>query len=151
MAVDLKSLVSKLNDPCRKALEAAAGLTMSRTNYNVEIEHWLLKILDVPDNDIAKIMGKYEADVIRANCQTRLTLRLADDETADTIAKRSPRVRVTRPTANRAMVMGGRSGQGLTVEDEDISLLEANLLQAQPAGQGFLRLDGSLYHINMPH
>ena len=65
MAVDLKSLVSKLNDPCRKALEAAAGLTMSRTNYNVEIEHWLLKILDVPDNDIAKIMGKYEADVGR--------------------------------------------------------------------------------------
>ena len=65
MAVDLKSLVTKLNDPCRKALEAAAGLTMSRTNYNVEIEHWLLKILDVPDNDIAKIMGKYEADVGR--------------------------------------------------------------------------------------
>jgi type VI secretion system protein VasG len=51
MAVDLKSLVTKLNDP--------------RTNYNVEIEHWLLKILDVPDNDIAKIMAKYEADVGR--------------------------------------------------------------------------------------
>jgi hypothetical protein len=49
------------------------------------------------------------------------------------------------------MIMGGRAGQGLTVEDEDMPLLEANLLQAQPAGQGFLRLDGSLYHINMPH
>jgi conjugal transfer pilus assembly protein TraD len=101
--------------------------------------------------DLDAALGKYEADVIRANCQTRLTLRLADGETADTIAKRSPRVRVTRPTSSRAMAVGGRAGQGITVEDEEMPLLEANLLQAQPAGQGFLRLDGSLYHINMPH
>ena len=45
-AVDLKSLVGRLNEACRRALEAAAGLTLSRTHYNVEIEHWLLKLLD---------------------------------------------------------------------------------------------------------
>ena len=38
-AVDLKSLVGRLNETCRRALEAAAGLTLSRTHYNVEIEH----------------------------------------------------------------------------------------------------------------
>ncbi len=65
MAVDLKSLVSKLNEPCRKALEASAGLTMSRTNYNVEIEHWLIKLLDIPEGDIAKILNRYEADAGR--------------------------------------------------------------------------------------
>ena len=42
--IDLKSLVGRLNEPCRRALEAAAGLTLSRTHYNVEIEHWLLKL-----------------------------------------------------------------------------------------------------------
>jgi len=103
------------------------------------------------ESDLDAMLGKYQADVIRANCQTRLTLRIADGETADTLAKRSPRVRVTRPTSSRAMVMGGRSGQGITVEDEDMPLLEANFLQGQPAGQCFLRLDGSLYHINLPH
>src|SRR5437764_13823857 len=32
-AIDLKSLVGRLNEPCRRALEAAAGLTLSRTHY----------------------------------------------------------------------------------------------------------------------
>jgi type VI secretion system protein VasG len=45
VAVDLKSLIAKLNNPCRQALEAAAGLTLSRSHYNVELEHWFLKLL----------------------------------------------------------------------------------------------------------
>jgi type VI secretion system protein VasG len=42
VAVDLRSLVAKIIDPCRRALEAAAGYTLSRTHYIVELEHWLL-------------------------------------------------------------------------------------------------------------
>ncbi|MGH7155794.1 MAG: Clp protease N-terminal domain-containing protein, partial [Acetobacteraceae bacterium] len=61
-AVDLKQLVARLNDPCRRALEAAAGLTLSRTHYNVEIEHWLLTLADRPDGDIAAILRHYEVD-----------------------------------------------------------------------------------------
>ena len=53
VAVDLRSLVAKMNDPCRRSLEAAAGYTLSRSHYNVELEHWLLKLLDVPNSDIA--------------------------------------------------------------------------------------------------
>jgi type VI secretion system protein VasG len=49
VALNLKSLVAKLNPTCRAALEAAAGLCLSRTHYNVEIEHWLLKLADSPD------------------------------------------------------------------------------------------------------
>ena len=51
-AIDLKQLVGRLNDTCRRALEAAAGLTLSRTHYNVEIEHWLLTLADRADGDI---------------------------------------------------------------------------------------------------
>jgi type VI secretion system protein VasG len=40
MPLDLKQLVQKLNPTCHRCLEAAAGACMSRTNYNVEIEHW---------------------------------------------------------------------------------------------------------------
>src|SRR2546430_1455532 len=50
--VDLRLVVGKLNDPGRQALESAAGLTLSRSHYNIEIEHWLLKLLEQPDSDI---------------------------------------------------------------------------------------------------
>ena len=44
--LSLRSLVGKLDDVCRATLESAAGLALSRTNYNVEVEHWLLKLID---------------------------------------------------------------------------------------------------------
>src|SRR5438270_4076958 len=69
-AIDLKSLVGRLNEPCRRALEAAAGLTLSRTHYNVEIEHWLLRLADPADGDIAAILRHYEVD------QSRLVIDL---------------------------------------------------------------------------
>jgi type VI secretion system protein VasG len=61
-AIDLKSLVGRLNEPCRRALEAAAGLTLSRTHYNVELEHWLLKLVDIADGDMVAILRHYEVD-----------------------------------------------------------------------------------------
>src|SRR5947199_1463549 len=64
-AIDLKSLVDRLNEPCRRALEAAAGLTVSRTHYNVEIEHWLLRLADPADGDIAAILRHYDVDQAR--------------------------------------------------------------------------------------
>lgn len=62
ITIDLKSLVGKLNDTCRSALEAAAGLCLARTHYNVEIEHWILKLLETPDSDITALVEKFELD-----------------------------------------------------------------------------------------
>ncbi len=61
-ALALKSLIERLNAPSRAALESAAGLTLSRTHYNVELEHWLLKLLDGQGNDTALILRHYEID-----------------------------------------------------------------------------------------
>ncbi len=63
--VNLKSLVGKLNDTTRTALEAGAGLCLSRTNYNVEIEHWLLKLIESPQTDLAAVFRQYGVDVSR--------------------------------------------------------------------------------------
>ena len=63
VAVDLRSLVAKMNDPCRRSLEAAAGYTLSRSHYNVELEHWLLKLLDVPNSDIVAVLRRFEIDL----------------------------------------------------------------------------------------
>ena len=62
MDINLKSLIGKLNDVSRRALESAAGLCLSRTNYNVEIEHWLLKILELNDSDFGRLLRYYEID-----------------------------------------------------------------------------------------
>jgi type VI secretion system protein VasG len=65
MSVNLKSLISRLNDTSRSALEAAAGLCLSRTNYDVDLEHLLLKLVEAPDTDLAKILRHYEIDASR--------------------------------------------------------------------------------------
>ena len=65
MNVNLKSLVGRLNDTCRGALESGAGLCLSRTNYDVEIEHILSKLLDEDDTDMHKIFRHYEVNVDR--------------------------------------------------------------------------------------
>jgi type VI secretion system protein VasG len=61
-SIDLKSLVGRLNDVCRRALDAAGGMTLSRSNHNVEIEHLLLALIDRADNDLAAILRRFEID-----------------------------------------------------------------------------------------
>ncbi len=65
VAVNLKSLVGKMNQVTRANLESAAGLCLSRTHYNIEIEHWLLKLVEVPNADIAAILRRFEVDASR--------------------------------------------------------------------------------------
>jgi type VI secretion system protein VasG len=65
MGTNLKSLIGKLNDTTRSALEASAGLCLSRTHYDIEVEHYLLKALDGADNDIAAILKHYGVDKSR--------------------------------------------------------------------------------------
>jgi len=70
MSTNLKALIGKLDDATRKALEAAAGLCVSRTHYDIEIEHYLLKVLDGTDNDVSAILKHYGVD------RSRLTKEL---------------------------------------------------------------------------
>jgi len=60
--LDLKGLIGKLNPSCQRALEGAAGLCLSKTNYNVEIEHWLAKLLEQPGNDICLLLKLFDVD-----------------------------------------------------------------------------------------
>ena len=63
--VDLKSLVAKLDPVCRRTLEGAAAACLARTNYNVEVEHWLLKLVETVDTDVAAILRHFEIDASR--------------------------------------------------------------------------------------
>jgi type VI secretion system protein VasG len=66
-SVNLKALVAKLNTTCKQALENAAGLCVSRTNYSIELEHCLLKLHETPQTDFARIFRHYDIDASRVN------------------------------------------------------------------------------------
>src|SRR5258708_22436605 len=71
MGLNLKALIAKLNDPTRAALEGAAGLCLSRTHYDIEVEHFLTKLPDSASGDFAAIIKHFEID------RSRLTGELA--------------------------------------------------------------------------
>ena len=56
MKVNLKSLIGKLTDSARRGLESAAGLCLSRTHYDVEPEHWLLRLAEVEGGDVQRLL-----------------------------------------------------------------------------------------------
>ena len=60
MDIDLRTLLAKLNAECRRALEQAAELCVRHTNYNVEIEHLLLKLIELPAPDLDVILRHYD-------------------------------------------------------------------------------------------
>lgn len=74
MAINLKSLIGKLNDTTRSALEAAAGLCLSRTHYDVEVEHYLMKLLDAPDSDFFHILKHFNVEKSRLSAELTRSL-----------------------------------------------------------------------------
>jgi type VI secretion system protein VasG len=65
MPANLRALIGKLNDTTRSAMEGAAGLCLARTHYDIEIEHFLLKLLDSPGSDFAAILHHFGVDKAR--------------------------------------------------------------------------------------
>src|SRR6202158_4000617 len=74
MASNLKGLIGKLNDTSRSALEAAAGFCLSRTHYDIEIEHFLMKLLEVTDSDLQHILKHFAVN--KSHCSSDLTSSL---------------------------------------------------------------------------
>jgi type VI secretion system protein VasG len=62
MATNLRAVIGKLNETTRSALEGAAGLCLSRTHYDIEIEHFLMKLLDSTGSDLTFILRHFGVD-----------------------------------------------------------------------------------------
>ncbi|HEX3438460.1 MAG TPA: type VI secretion system ATPase TssH [Pseudacidobacterium sp.] len=74
MISSLKSLVGKFDDAMRSAMEGAAGLCVTRTHYEVEIEHFLTKTVEMEDADIALILEHYGVKRQRLLAELRASL-----------------------------------------------------------------------------
>lgn len=63
MSTNLKVLIGKLNESCRKAAERAAALCMARGNYEVDLEHYFLALAENAQSDFAVLARRYGVDL----------------------------------------------------------------------------------------
>ena len=65
MSINLKTLIGKLDDTCRAAATRAAGLCVSLGQYEVDIEHLFLALLEQPACDVAVIARRCGVSIER--------------------------------------------------------------------------------------
>ncbi|MEK7397833.1 MAG: type VI secretion system ATPase TssH [Candidatus Poribacteria bacterium] len=65
VTVDLKNLTNKLNKFCKDSLTRAAGICVTRGNYEVNVEHFLMAMIDSNTADIQIILRNFEIDPAR--------------------------------------------------------------------------------------
>jgi type VI secretion system protein VasG len=95
MGLNLKALIGKLDHSARAALEGAAGLCLSRTHYDIEIEHYLLKLLDSTGDDFERIARHFDVD------RSRLTSEL--NRSLDKLKSGNARTPALSPTILKMM------------------------------------------------
>ena len=76
-SVEIRALVGKLNGYAKRMLEAAAGLCVSRGNYEVTIEHFLLECIDDANGDFQHILRNYEIEPSRVKRAIQQTIDAA--------------------------------------------------------------------------
>ena len=55
-------------------MEAAAGLCLSRTHYDIEIEHYLVKLMDAPESDLQPILKAFGIEKARLSAELNRSL-----------------------------------------------------------------------------
>jgi type VI secretion system protein VasG len=74
MMSSLKTLVGKFDDAVRAAMEGAAGLCVTRTHYEVEIEHFLTKATEAEHADLGFILAHFGVNRPRLASELRVSL-----------------------------------------------------------------------------
>ncbi|MBK6487314.1 MAG: ATP-dependent Clp protease ATP-binding subunit [Gemmatimonadetes bacterium] len=100
--MNLRALIGKLNSATRGTVDGAAGLCLSRTHYDVEIEHFLVKALDASDGDVAQIVKHFGVN----------RSRLADDlaRGLDRLKSGNARTPALSPTLVKMLTEGWTAG-----------------------------------------
>ncbi|HEX8406725.1 MAG TPA: type VI secretion system ATPase TssH [Duganella sp.] len=74
MEIDIRSLLSRLNPECKRAMGAAAELCVQHTHFNVEVEHFLLALLDGRAPDLTLLLPHFGVDGDAVGKQVRVVL-----------------------------------------------------------------------------
>jgi type VI secretion system protein VasG len=150
MDVNLKSLIGKLNPVCRNALEAAAGLCLTRTHYDVDVEHLLIKLDEATDTDLQRILSHFEIN--RARISKDLTRALDRFKTGNArtpaLSPRIPRL-ISEAWKFASIDYGAskiRSGHLLLAVLSDSDLLRL----LRETSSEFLRISAEELHKKLP-
>jgi type VI secretion system protein VasG len=60
--MNIRGLLNRMNSVCTRALEGAAGVCVSRTHYEVTVEHLFAKLLEERRCDVDVIFERFKAD-----------------------------------------------------------------------------------------
>jgi type VI secretion system protein VasG len=71
MSINLKTLISKLNDTSRAAATRAASLCVSLGQYEVDVEHLFLALLEQPKSDVALIARQSDISITQLEADLR--------------------------------------------------------------------------------
>jgi type VI secretion system protein VasG len=71
MSINLKTLISKLNDTSRAAATRAASLCVSLGQYEVDVEHLFLALLEQPKSDLALIARQSDISITQLEADLR--------------------------------------------------------------------------------
>ncbi len=77
--LDLKGLFSRLSPVAGRIFDNAIGFCMTRTHYEVTVEHVLLKALEEPDADITVLLAHYGVNIDRFRRQLLAALDTLKD------------------------------------------------------------------------
>ncbi|MFC0169727.1 type VI secretion system ATPase TssH [Pseudoduganella danionis] len=75
MEFNLKTLVSKLNPATRQAFNRAAGICVGMGQFEVEVEHLMLALLEQPRSDVCLILQRADisSEALMANLQATIS------------------------------------------------------------------------------
>lgn len=74
LTVDIKSLLMRLNDYSSAAMQAAAGLCVSRTHYEITIEHFIARLFDNSNSDWPLAFSRLNLDAAKVSRAIEATL-----------------------------------------------------------------------------
>ena len=74
MQIDIRTLLTKLNPECKRAMGRAAELCVQQTHFNVELEHLLLALIEANAPDLALMLAHFGIDVDAVRTQTQTSL-----------------------------------------------------------------------------
>ena len=63
--IELRTLVARLHPLCRGALEHAAERCVRQTHFDVEVEHLLAELVELPERDLARTLRAYGIEPAR--------------------------------------------------------------------------------------
>jgi len=79
--IELSTLMARLNDPTRHALEEASSLVISQAGAEVTVPHLLFKLMDNPFSDVRLILkqASLQGDVVKSGLAEGFELRSAQE------------------------------------------------------------------------